>query len=252
MRLKDIPDKQIPTADPAAVIEQYRGWIAKIANKYAGLVAESGAVDMDDLIQAGSMAILEAQKTYNPEGGRNFTGWSFMPIRNAMLDLLGYRDKLRLRPPVPALSLDMPAGEEAEETLLDTIEDKNIKPFDECICEEETHQETAKEVRAAVDRLKDDKQREAIRRLYLDEQDRKAAAEGMGIQEAALRSLDRAGRKNLRKDARLCDYVMPFFQVGAGRFHNTWTSAVELAVLWREQHRYQPEQPEQLKMDAGG
>ena len=88
LRLMDIPDKQIPTADPAAVIEQYRGWIKKIASKYAGLVEESGAVDMEDLIQVGSMAILEAQKTFDPEGGRNFTGWSYMPIRNAMLEQL--------------------------------------------------------------------------------------------------------------------------------------------------------------------
>lgn len=249
MRLKDIPDKQIPTADPADVIEQYKGWIVKIAKKYAGLVEESGAVDMDDLIQAGSMAILEAQKTFDPEGGRNFIGWSYMPIRNAMLHLLGYRDKLRLRPPVPALSLDVPVGEDGDKSLMDMIEDKDIVPFDEQVIEKETQQETVREVRAAVDRLKDDKQREAIRRLYLDEQDRMTAAEGMGIQEAALRSLDREGRKNLRKDARLYRYAMPFFQVGLKTFNNTWTSAVEMAVLWREQHRHQLEK---LKMDAGG
>lgn len=252
MRSDDIPDKQIPTADPAAVIEQYHGLIVKIAKKYTGLLEESGAVDMDDLIQVGNIAVLKAQKTFDPEAGSSFLTWVYKPVKHAMLAQLGYNDKARHRPPAPPISLDLPVCDGADDTLLDTLEDEDIVPFDEQIIEKETHEETAVEVRAAVERMKSDKQREVIRRLWLEGQDRQTIADEMGIQVGSVCTLDREGRKNLRKDARLCDYVMPFFHVGVARFNNTWTSAVEMAVLWREQHQHQLDQLEQLKMDAGG
>ena len=239
MRTGNIPDKDIPTADPAEVIQQYSAWIQKVANKYTGIVNDSGVFDMEDLHQAGCMALLEAQKTFDPDGGRNFMSWSLLPIRNAMLDLMGYRDKARHIPPAPMIPLDRRIGDDSEDRLMDIIEDPDLIPIDEQICEKETREETKVEVRAAVDRLKSPEQREVIRRLYLDGQERDRIANDMGIEPKKVGSLDREARRKLRRDKRLCEYAMPFFKVGVNRFRSTWTSAVEAAVIWRDQHQAQ-------------
>ena len=153
-----------------------------------------------------------------------------------MLEQLGFRNKERNRPQLPLVYLDKPLHDETEDSLIDTIEDPDILPFDEPIIEDETRQETIAQVRAAIDRLKSDKQREVIRRVYLDGQERSAAAADMGMNVSALYSLDRVGKNNLRRDYRLKKYAMPFFHVSITRFNTTWTSAVEAAVIWREQH----------------
>ena len=235
MRKTPIPDQEIPDADPAALMEQYAAWIQKIANQYAALVEESGAYDMEDLLQAAALGLLEAQKTYNPEKGCTFLSWSYAPIRYAMLELLGYRDKNRTIPPAALIPLDAKISEDSEDTLLDSIPDLS-RPFDECICEKEAQEETAAEVRAAVARMKSDRQREVIRRVYLEEQKREQAAAEMGITTKAVYALDRDGRSCLRKDRELRNYVMPFFTVGLQRFQSSWTSSVEMAVFWREEH----------------
>ena len=237
MQSVDIPDRDIPTADSAEVIRQYKGWVYRIAKRYASFLENTGAFDMEDLIQAGNIGLLEAQKTYNPERGKNFIGWSFFYIRNAMYNQLGFNDRLRHCPPAPLIYLDAPIAEDEETTLLDTIEDPTVIPFDEPICEEETRREIVEEVRAAVDRLKGPKQREAIKRVWLDGQERKEAAEEMGTSITALHALDEDGRRNLRRDNRLKLLAMPSFAVGVHKFRSTWTSAVEAAVIWLEEHQ---------------
>ena len=234
-----IPDKDIPMADPAEVIQQYSAWVQKIANKYTGIVEDSGVFDMEDLHQSGCMALLEAQKTFDPDRGKTFMSWSYLTIKNAMLTLLGYRDKARHIPPAPPIPLDKPISDDSDDRLLDTIEDPDYIPVDEQICDKETREETRVEVRAAVDRLKSPAQREVIRRLYLDGQDREKIANDMRIEPKKVSSLDREARRKLRRDKRLCEYAMPFFNVSINRFRTTWTSAVEAAVIWREQHQSQ-------------
>ena len=231
-----IPDKDIPMADPAEVIQQYSAWVQKIANKYTGIVEDSGVFDMEDLHQSGCMALLEAQKTYDPDRGKTFMSWSYLTIKSAMLTLLGYRDKARHIPPAPPIPLDKPISDDSDDRLLDTIEDPDYIPVDEQIIEKETREETKIEVRAAVDRLKNPAQREVIRRLYLDGQDREKIADDMGIETKKVSRLDREGRLKLRVDQRLCDFVTPFFKVGVTRFRSSWTSAVEEAVIWRDEH----------------
>lgn len=235
MRPGNIPDDKIPTADPAEIVRQYTGFVKYIANRYAGIIRESGAFDFEDLLQAGTVGLLEAQQRYNPTAGK-FTTYSFPLIRNAILALGGFRDPERYRPPQPIVSLDKQISEDFDSTLLDSIEDPDILPFDEPIIDQETRKETAEAVRDAVDRIKSDKQREVIRRVYLDGQERNAVAADMGMKVTALYALDEAGKSSLRRDMKLKTFAMPFYHVGISRFNTTWTSATEEAVIWREEH----------------
>lgn len=228
-----IADADIRSADPAAVIKQYEPYIQKLANRYIPTLSNTGAVDMDDLIQVGRIAVAEAQRKYNPETG-SFINFLYYCIRSAMRSALGF-DHQTGEPPEILVYLDEPLTEDTDATRLDMVPDTALNAEEKRI-EQDTHDETAEAVRAAVDRLKSDRQREVIRRVWLDGQERETAAADMEINYKALCSLDREARSRLRRDHELKQYAMPFFHVGVNRFRSTWTSATEAAVLWREDH----------------
>lgn len=229
-----IADEEIRNADPAAVIKQYEPYIQKLANRYLPVLSRTGAVDMDDLIQVGRIAIAEAQLKYDPDSG-SFMNLLFYCVRYAMRRTLGFNNQTGA-PPVSLVYLDTPISEDSDASLGDTIPDPNAVPLDEPITEEETRRETSEEIRAALGRMKSDKQRKAVSLVWLEGKTRQAAADDMEMNHRAFYSLEEAGRSALRRDWRLKEYAreMPFFHVGVSRFNSTWTSATEEAVLWRE------------------
>ena len=85
----DIVDSDIPNADPAAVIRQYEPYLQRLANRYAPALALTGAVGVDDLLQAGRIATVTAQRNYDPERGSFMTCLSFY-ARKAMRQTLGF------------------------------------------------------------------------------------------------------------------------------------------------------------------
>lgn len=240
MRETDIKDSEIPGADPAAVVAQYEPFIKKIAKRYVSVLDRSGAVGLDDLHQVGRLAVLQAQKTYNPENGYSFIWYLFYEIRRQM------RATLKINPntgfaPARLVYLDEPIiNDDGNETArVDLIADPNILPFDEPMIDAETRQETTAEVRAALARMKSDKQRDIIKRVYLDGQSRQQVADETGAKIGAVYAMDKAGRSTLRRDEQLkvfARYIMPSFHIGVSKFRSTWTSETEAAVIWREEH----------------
>lgn len=229
-----ISDKEIPTADPGALIIQYTPLLYRIVKRYKSALDGRPAIDAEDLLQAGRMAIFDGQKQYDPEGDSSFLLFIYDRIRLAMRHVLGFKYDGSL-PEIP-IYLDTPVGENSEETRLDFVPDPSMNA-EESIIEQDTHQETAEAVHAAIDRLKNAKQREVITRCWIDGQDKTEAAAEMGINIRALQAVDLEGRHKLRRDCELRSYAamrFPSFRVGVRGFRSTWTSATEKAVLWRE------------------
>ena len=236
MREKAIPDELIPSADPAAVVAQYEPLIKKVARQYISILERSGAVGLEDLHQVARMVILRAQKTYIPSNASFFT-FIYKPIHWAIRRALGFDNRTGAAPPwLVYLDEPLPGIEDAELTRVDVLADPEAVPIDEPIIEDETRRETSAEVRAAVARLKSERQREIIRRVYFDGETRQAAADGMGIGYKYFTAEERNARRRLRKDERLRYIAMPSFSVGLGKFRHTMTSAVEAAVIWRDEH----------------
>ena len=236
MRPGIIPDEQIPAADPAEVVQQYSLWVKKLINRYRRLLEQTGAIGEDDLFQVGCMALLEAQKKYNPESGMTFLGYSQFYIRKAMRQELGFSSDGK--PPAQLDYLDEPLSDEAETTRGDIIADPDALPLDEPIIAEETRRETSEQVRAALDRMKSDKQRTAVSLVWMKGKTREQAAAEMEMKTHSFYALEKYGRSTLRRDYRLRQYVMqmPSFHVGLKRFNQTFTSAVEAAVIWRDEY----------------
>lgn len=229
-----IEDEMIPTADPETLIKQYEPLLWKLSGRYGKILEKLPDIDRDDLMQAGRMVIFRCQSEYDPTQA-SFLTFIYDRCRSAMRNVIGFRQDGSL-PPVPA-SLDKPLpGDEDGITMLDTIPDPHPSP-EEVVTDAAERAEISKAVREAVERLKDDKQREAIRRIWLDEQPRTDAAEQMGISKDQLNTLDCCARQKLRRDRHLQEYAVPIFNVGLTEFRRTWTSAVEKSVLWLEEHR---------------
>lgn len=236
-----IEDRDIPGADPAVVIEQYEPYLQKLANRYLPALSKTGAVGMDDLIQVGRIAAIDAQKKYDPESG-SFMNCLFYYVRYAMRRALGFNSQTG-EAPAALVYLDAPLSEDKDISLGESITDPDAVPLDEPIMSAEDKHETSEQIRAALDRMKSDKQREVIRRVYLNGQERSSAAAEMGIKTTALYALDASGRSTLRRDHQLRKYAetVPFIHVSISRFNSTWTSATEQAVLWRLGELHKPE-----------
>lgn len=231
-----IADSDIPGADPSAVIAQYEPYLKKLASRYIKALSRTGAVDMADLLQVGRIAVTDAQRKYNPENG-SFLQYLSYVVRAAMRHELGFNNQTGAPPPA-MVYLDETISEESETTRGDLVADPDAPRLDETIIDDENRQETAEQIRAALDRMKSDKQRAAVKLVWMEGKSRQAAADEMEMNQSAFYALEKAGRCTLRRDSRLRIFAetMPLFHVSVSRFNTTWTSAVEKSVIWRDEH----------------
>jgi RNA polymerase sigma factor (sigma-70 family) len=228
-----IEDENIPTADPEMVIRQYEPLLYKLSGKYRNVLKSFPTIDEDDLIQVGRMVIYKCQSKYDPAQA-SFMSFIYDRCRSAMRRVIGYQQDGSL--PQVSLSLDKPKSDSEDNTMMDRLPDHGPGP-EALLIQAEERQQIARVVREAVDRLEDDRQREAVVRIWLDEQPRSNAAEAMGISKGQLNTLDTSARRKLSRDTVLRLYAMPSFSVGVRAFQNSWSSSVEKAVIWLEKHR---------------
>ncbi len=230
MRQTDIPDKDIPTADPEAVIIQYTPLIIKISTRYKPVLERTGAVDIDDLVQAGRIAVCHAQKRYDPAGGASFITYAFYWIRNAMHRTAGIKNTGEL--PEILLSLDEPIEEGSDILRGDLIPDK-APTAEERTIEQDGRQETAETVRAAVDELKNPKQREIVDRVYFREQERKQAAAEMNVSYGVANAIEHQALTKLKKNHNL-QQLVNYKRIGLSAFRYLWSSEEEDFLIRQE------------------
>lgn len=212
-----ILDTEIPTADPGAVIIQYTPLLYRVLKRYQSALEGRPDIDIDDLLQSGRMAIYAAQKQYDPNGDASFMTFIYKRIRWAMYRALGF-DPHTGELPEALISLDEPVSQDTDTTRGEFIPDTAPTAEDQII-EDEEHRETAEAVRAAVDRLKNLRQKEAVTRCWLNGQAKPDAAAEMGISIRALQMLDLEARYKLRRDKELQKLDYGSFHVGVSRFN---------------------------------
>lgn len=233
----------IKTMEPEELLKCFRPLVYKIAMKYLAEAKRLVYVDCDDLLQTGYIALIEAQKAYNPDKNSSFIPFAYKLISFRVMRLLGWRwmpEEKQMKFEPTLYRLDAPISEDDPDgmTLVDMIQDPDALPIDESIIEDETRRETSEQVRAALDRMKSDKQRTAVKLVWLDGKKRTDAAAEMEMNRGAFYMLEKSARSTLRRDYRLRKYAheMPFIHVSVTRFNTTWTSATEYAALWRITH----------------
>ena len=71
---------------PAELVEQHASLVRRIAVHLAARLPAS--VEIDDLCQAGMIGLLEAARSFDPQGGASFETFAGIRIRGAMIDEL--------------------------------------------------------------------------------------------------------------------------------------------------------------------
>lgn len=108
---------QLWTAVQAFVSRQARRRMAAHRLNYA-----EAAVDIDDLIQEGFLAMLQAADSYKPGGKMTFLGWLDLYLKTAFNEALGLRTVRDTRDPIRwAASLQQPLNAPEGETLADVL-----------------------------------------------------------------------------------------------------------------------------------
>lgn len=208
-------------------------WAKYWAGRYGWALENRNDIDREDLVQAALVGDLIAQRKYEP-GKCAFTTFSAYYIRREIRNLIGIKQG-RLPPQIE--SLDEPISEDTEDTKLDMLEDKTLPDM----ADEVIDRERREGVQAALGRLTDQQQREALRLCYLEGKGAKKTAEALGVSQAEVLRLFDKGKRALHKDRilqKLADVEMNYYiTVGVKTFKSTHISAVEAAVLSYETQR---------------
>jgi len=189
--------------------------------------------DVDDLIQAGYLALHDAIATHDPERGE-FIPYFHFYVRSRFAEVAGRRGTKR-RPEVYVSSLDEPIGGDADVVLVDTVADPAADFADGLIDREALRQDCAA-VMVEVGKLPDD-QRRALLLTGKDGFTFSAAAEVMGVSPEDVRQHRDKARRTIRstKIARqIYRERFPLRRVGLAEFRHTHTSEVEKHLLWLE------------------
>ena len=219
-----------------------RGLLWYWANHYAPMCRGRGDVDAEDLVQDGFFALLEASESWREDRG-SWSTWASFYIRKAMRKTLGLSGKQQLQ----TMSLDIPVGENGDCSLGDLIPDASLPDSDALLLMDDL----TRAVRQAVDAIRNEQPREAIRRVYLDGLSYAEAAREMGTSLGAMKNLLKRGCTELRRNYRLRqalpeldEYTLFIRNKGVGAFMRDHTSVVEAAVIWREEQAGKPRIPE--------
>ena len=228
-----IPDCDISSTDPELLIEEYSQLVNKIMSRYRFILQRTGAIDEDDLLQAGRIGLLQAQRHYDKAAGSSFLSYASLWIRSNIRRAAGIENDGSIPPELE--SLDEPANPEQPdgETLMDLIPDPTIKDNAELFADEAERNEIRTDLIKAIERLPGQIHRAVITRYYFNDEPTEQIAEALDLTPKAINDRRKTGLTRLRADYHLRKYI-PTFRVGRTAFQSTHTSAVEKNILWRE------------------
>ena len=217
--------------------EQVRGFVRLTAYRALVISGGRGGVTIEDLLQQGYIAMMQAVGTYDPERGPFLYHLSFA-LRRAFAEAGGYRSTKR-DPLNDCSSLDAPiiGGEDSEDTYLNTVVDP-CDQYDEAdrrIYTEQLHGA----LDAALDSLSP-KRAAVLRAMYWQEKANTeiAAESGVSVQNvgaAVRRGIDDIRRsKSIRALSQFLDERTSFYSGTGYRAFEASGSAVERAVIYRD------------------
>lgn len=192
--------------------------------------------EADDLIQSGYFALLDAVRTYDP-AKRAFSTHLCYLLRRRFAEAAGIKEiKLLEELEITISSLDIPVSDEGNKSIVDFIADPDAS-FADDIPEVEALQQDCTALLEEIDKLPD-KQRQAITLTAKCGLTFRDAAKVMGCSDTTAKSWADKGAALVRKTPngrRIREDRFPFRHVRLGEFRVAHTSAVEWAVLWKEE-----------------
>lgn len=226
--------------------EQIKRFVIVQAGRYITLHAErceQMSLELDDFIQVGYFATLEAIKIYSEESEYNFLTYMGRPLRNQFNELTGFRGlaakSQRARKQQYAIdnSVGLEASFDSDEDGLspaDVIPDPEAEKALAQVEENDYLKKLSADLEKALGRLPK-RQADCIRRHYLNDETQTYIAKTLGISVGYLQSLINTGLVSLRRCSELAEYretqFAKAYRSGVTLFKQTGSSLTEYIVM---------------------
>lgn len=214
------------------------GLVKKYAYRvYTALEGRRGLV-VDDYLQVGYLALVDAVNTYKP-GAAAFSTWFVIYLRKHLLEAAGMHGKRKINEPIDsACSLDKPLLDGEDVTLEDVVEDPGAASCMQSV-EDQIWLDQLREVLGEMMLEMPEKQADVLYRRYWKNQTYTQAGEEIGIAAENIRKNEWKGLCFLR-EPRNRKRLRPFFYfdcysgTGLGEFQKSGCSVQERYLLKKE------------------
>lgn len=210
--------------------EGVQRFVIKQAFTYSRYFPET-VIEMDDLIQAGYLALVDAVEAFNPKAGTKLLTLLGFYLRKVWREMYGLRGRQEVLD--DALSLDEPINEEGETTRLDLLPDERA----ELAFENAEADVFRSQLRAVLDRALDAAPHgDIMRRRYFNRERLKDIAASLGVSTSCVNQYESACRRYLRnsrftKELRSFDF---YHGTGLQAWKQTGESIQEKYILQKE------------------
>ena len=205
--------------------------------QYPGLCAGAG-VELDDLLQAGFIALRDAVKGFDPAAGMAFIGYLAFHLKRYFRETCGIRTSKR-DPLLQAARLDQPVGEEdGAATLGELTPDPGAEAERERVEDGVFRQQLHEAMEKALNTLEDE-QEQVIRRRYYAGNTLAGIAADTGTTPEGVRQMEGKALRALRRPS-CVRMLRPFIEemrsgyawmgTGWASFRDTGASSVERAA----------------------
>lgn len=186
--------------------EKVRGLILYVARRYLPPDKSTNRIELDDLMQAGYIAMIEAVKNFNRESGYAFTAFLYYPIKAEFARLNGIKSSKR-DALLHAVSIDEPltAGDD-ELTISDLLEDEKASEEYENLIESS---ETRRIAKIALEEIKklNERQEEIIMLHYFGGLSLSEIGRRTGVTRERIRQLECKGMGRLRNSKAISQLI---------------------------------------------
>lgn len=179
--------------------DQVRRFAASQARRWA---RASTGVEVEDLLQVGFLAMMDALGTWNRDAAM-FITWYTLRLKGAFTEAVGLRTARQRNDPLRgAVSLDAQVGRDADDplTLLDVLEDPTAERAMQDLLERDFAAERSRLLHLLLDQL-DETQRQAVWLVHGFGLTVPQAAARLQLDAATVRSAADSGLRLLRRHA---------------------------------------------------
>lgn len=219
--------------------EQCKGLICKEAHRWARAFESRPEIDVDDLIQSGYLALVDAVRRFQPEKG-TFLSLLAMTLKTAFSDACNVRTEAQKRDPIKSpLRLEKPISDDDSAVLGDTVPDQRngIEEAEEAIYNEYV----TDAVHKAVDSLNDEQQRLCIDMRYFQGKTQKEISELWNVSGQYVSQVERLGLRRIREGKHIQELSEIYYGsrdyfrgTGLTAYRQTGTSSPERELLRKE------------------
>lgn len=221
--------------------EQCKGLICKEAHRWARAFENRPEIDVDDLMQSGYFALLNAAQSFKPDPERGiFVSLLYWTLKGAFADACNVRTRTQQKDPIKSpLRLESPIPGDADgRELGDTIADQRngIEEAEEAIYSDYV----SETVHKAVDSL-EDRQRLCIDMRYFQGKTQQEISELWNVSGQYVSQVERLGLRRIREGKHIQELSEIYYGsrdyfrgTGLTAYRQTGTSSTERELLRKE------------------